>query len=293
MPRPDFNFRQFEERRDLSAAEQGNLRALGRLINTLGPLSGVLQAFLPAGTGIPDAATIRQLTRAIRQLRPDLGMWADESIGWPAPHQIPGGPRRLRGLRAQPEQAPETLGARPLRAAPRRTPFGFRGNPDAPEYRGQMIAVTSSNVHSIGFEWNDRNPSQGTLLVRFLHKEKGGSAEAGARYAYNGVHPSVFDSMRRAASKGKFVWDRLRVRGTVSGHRYQYRLEQAHKSGYVPRRAVRYGDREYFVGRQVTGTNTVTGQSRTLTSGRPDQFVRKISSVAIVPGGRRIPLVQR
>jgi hypothetical protein len=290
MPRPEFNFREFEERRDLTAAEQGNLRALNRLVNRLGPLGDVVKALLPPGDTIPERAVIRKLARQIRRLKPDL--WS-EGEGWPAPPQIPGGPRRLRGLRAQPEQQPETLGARPLRSAPRRKLFGFKGDPDAPEYRGLMIKVQSSNVHSIGFEWNDANPSKGTLLVRYLHREKGGSAEAGARYSYHGTHPSLFDSMRKADSKGKFVWDRLRVRGTVSGHRYHYALDQIHRTGYVPRQAVRYGNREYFVGRSINATNTKTGRSRTFTSGHPDAFARQVKSVQILPGGRRIPLVQR
>jgi len=289
MSRPQFNFRAFEEQRDLTAAEQGSMRALNRLIHTLGPMGNLISGFLPQNNEIPDRAAIRAITRAIRW---KLGDAFSEGIGFPAPAQIPGGPRRLRGLPAQPQQSPETMGARPLRAAPRRRAFGFNGDPDAPEYHGVMIPVASTNVHSIGFEWNDANPSKGTLLVRFWHKS-GGTAEPGARYAYHGVHPAVFDSMRAASSKGKFVWDRLRVRGTVSGHRYQFDLNQVHRSGYVPRRAARYGDREYFVGRQINATNTRTGQSRTFTSGHPDQFVRQVKSVQIMPGGRRIPLVQR
>jgi hypothetical protein len=302
------DYQELARSRDLTAAERGNVRALSRLINQLGPMAHVMRGFLPADGSIPDRNTLRELTRSIRLLAPHL---FQESVGFPAPRQIPGGPRRLRGRAAPstpgqhtlreltrsireilPEQSPETLGQRPLRSAPRR-PFAFTGDPDAPEYRGEMLGVQSSNVHSIGFRWNDAAPNRGTLMVRFLHKVKGQPAGAGSLYEYSGVHPSVFDTMRSAASKGKFVWDRLRIRGTVSGHRYWYALRQLHSSGYVPRKAVRYGDREYFVGRQVTGTNTRTGRTRTLTSALPDQFAQQVRSVQIVPGGRRVPLMQR
>lgn len=68
----------------------------------------------------------------------------------------------------------------------------------------------------------------------------------GATYAYHGVPSKIFDLMRQAASKGKFVWDHLRVRGTIYGHQYRYTLVQGQvqpKNGgvYIPRKATRGG----------------------------------------------------
>jgi hypothetical protein len=236
-------------------------------------------------TTMPDL--IGLLKRSLAQL--DAASLS-ESRGMPAPSQ-------MFDAAAYPE-----IQQRPER---RRLPFGWRGDPDDPAYRGQMIAVQSSNVHSIGYQYNDASPSKGVLLVRYLQGSKG-QRTAGPQYEYYDIHPAVFDSMRKAASKGGFVWDRLRVRGTVSGHRKQYRLT-GFTGSYLPRQAKRYGDREYFVTRSMNATNAA-GERRTLTShrdGRPLRdgnvrgidpetgYQRKIQSIQLMPGGRRVPLVQR
>lgn len=204
---------------------------------------------------------------------------AAEARGRTAPRQL-----------LRPEAYPEVPQAEAPRPERRRLAFGWRGDPDDPIYRGEMIKVQSSNVHSIGYQYNDASPSKGTLLVRYLQGTKQ-SKYAGPLYEYYDVHPAVFDSMRKASSKGKFVWDRLRVRGTVSGHRKQYKLAGISR-GYVPRQAKRYGDNEYFVTRSVTGVNTA-GEKRQFKSGLPDRPVRRVQSVQLLPGGRRVPLVQR
>lgn len=112
-----------------------------------------------------------------------------------------------------------------------------------PLITGEMIHVTSSNVHSIGFRLDpDDNPndllsSKGTLLIRFLAGGKRGArTAAGALYEYHDVPARVFQEFRKAASKGGFVWDNIRVRGTVSGHKYSYDLAGI-VGGYVPRQA--------------------------------------------------------
>jgi len=153
-----------------------------------------------------------------------------------------------------------------------------RGGPD-------MIPVNnSSNVHSFGYD-----AFQATLYVTYLgvvlrpSKVKLGSSKAsefknspltqyikvkkgahtgeragpGATYAYFGVPQSVFTRMRAAASKGIFIWDEIRVRGTIYGHRYRYRLatpgrarvpgamDPGHDTiSYVPRRATKTGLRQ-------------------------------------------------
>lgn len=150
--------------------------------------------------------------------------------------------------------------------------------PDDPMITGEMIQVESSNVHSIGFDW-DGNSQHGTLKIRFLQSDRRQGRKgqaAGPLYEYENVHPYVFESMRTADSKGSFVWDRIRIRGTVSGHRYRYKLVGI-SQGYVPRQAKAYGQggnrKEYFIGRQVNGRNVRTGEQRTFTSALPDRLV--------------------
>lgn len=124
---------------------------------------------------------------------------------------------------------------------------------NSPLLTGEMIRVRSSNVHSIGYIWNDADPARGTLQVRFLdHRKERGAGRAGAGYQYFKVHPELFVMFMKAASKGKFVWDRLRVRGTVSGHQYQYSIATLASDGYTPRKARRIGDQEWYLKRRVT-----------------------------------------
>ncbi len=150
---------------------------------------------------------------------------------------------------------------------------GGRGGPE-------MIPVSgSSNVHSFGYD-----ASMATLYVTYLGvvlkpskvrldkirnapkqqhikvakgAHTGERAGPGATYAYFGVPQSVFSRMRAAASKGVFIWDEIRVRGTIYGHRYPYRLatpgrarvpgamDPGHDTiSYVPRRATKKGLRQ-------------------------------------------------
>jgi hypothetical protein len=105
---------------------------------------------------------------------------------------------------------------------------------------GDMTPVTSSNVHSIGFRLDHERQMgarQGTLLIRFLGTNADGTRSGpGPLYEYYDVPARVFLAFKRAASKGKFVWDNVRMRGTVSGHRYEYDLAEISQD-YVPRQA--------------------------------------------------------
>lgn len=87
--------------------------------------------------------------------------------------------------------------------------------------------------------------------------ERGGR---GAMYAYFDVPVRVFERMKSAASKGKFVWDELRVRGSVYGHKYRFSLVQGQvntqrgvKGVYIPRKATAQGFRTRSVADLGTG----------------------------------------
>jgi hypothetical protein len=144
----------------------------------------------------------------------------------PPSQRKPGRPRKTTDI----DQEDITPGGRGTRRVP---------NND-PTITGEMVPVRSSNVHSIGFEIDPQSGfpvgTKGTLLIRFLggtSKERGGP---GTLYEYYNFPASLFRVFLRAASKGKFVWDEVRVRGTISGHKYSYSV-RAVADGYVPRQA--------------------------------------------------------
>lgn len=118
-----------------------------------------------------------------------------------------------------------------------------------------MIPVSSSNVHSIGYEWHKDEGMPGNLLVRFLAGSGKQRSGPGPLYRYRDVPRSVFRAFKEAASKGKFVWDELRVRGTVSGHQYEYELAGTGFDDYIPRQAglKRGMAGEYYLTRRFAG----------------------------------------
>lgn len=112
------------------------------------------------------------------------------------------------------------------------------------------------------------------------HTVAGKTNERGPMYAYYDVPARVFNRMRLAASKGKFVWDELRVRGTIHGHKYRYSLAQGSitlQNGisgvYIPRKSTKVGFTVRSVavvgsGRRAYQSSTLPGQSGHGTSRR-------------------------
>lgn len=134
-----------------------------------------------------------------------------------------------------------------------------------------MHFVVSSNVYAIGY-----NPQTRTMRVQYLaswlsasgvsgrgHRGKsrvrgklGGTVTKhrggpGPTYDYYNVPYHTYKSIEGAGSKGAAIWDNLRIRGTVYGHKYDYALvgvslqpvidvlsrKAIAKVTYVPRRA--------------------------------------------------------
>lgn len=60
------------------------------------------------------------------------------------------------------------------------------------------------------------------------------------------------------------MWSNLRIRGTVSGHKFDYRLSGI-TNGYVPRKATIIGSEEWFIKRSFKGERN--GETRVFTSG--------------------------
>jgi len=141
-----------------------------------------------------------------------------------------------------------------------------------PIVTGKMLRVNSSNVHSIGFQLNLKMPSASKLIVRYLAAATGQQRRTrpGPTYAYDNCGPDLFNFMKRAASKGGFVWDNLRIRGSRVAHRHTYKLIGV-AGGYVPRRATVKNGREMFVQRSVR-----TGRGNVLRSKLPTVVLGRI-----------------
>ena len=136
-----------------------------------------------------------------------------------------------------------------------------------PIVTGTMVRASSSNVHSYGYDVEHE-----ILYIRFLAPDPQNAMQKiqapGPLYQYRGVPPELFLRLHDATSKGNWVWDNLRIRGTISGHRYDYALVGV-TGDYVPRKATLLPEGEGYVQRRV---KTVSG--RVLTSRGPDVVVR-------------------
>jgi hypothetical protein len=136
-----------------------------------------------------------------------------------------------------------------------------------PIVSGEMVPVESSNVHAVGFDLNQDNPERSTLRVQYKQADQRGgkSRTAGQTYAYHPISHRQFRSMLRAGSKGSWVWDNLRQRGTVAGHKVPYTLIGT-RQGYVPRRATMIAGQQWLIRRQkraiLSGGRSMTIQSQ-------------------------------
>lgn len=120
---------------------------------------------------------------------------------------------------------------------------------------------------STGHRRQGRGLSRRQLLGKLGSTVSGKTNSRGPMYAYLKVPPGVYTGMKEAASKGKFVWDRLRIRGTIHGHQFNYVLIhgsvtiQPGVSGvYIPRKATAAG----FRSRAVRDIGSKTFQTSTL-----------------------------
>ena len=78
---------------------------------------------------------------------------------------------------------------------------------------GRWLSVTSTNVAAIAFDLKKQ-----TLYVQF-HP---GSKDPNPRYWYTPINAAQAGQFAVAPSKGGWVWDHLRVRGTKYGHKVPY-----------------------------------------------------------------------
>jgi len=139
---------------------------------------------------------------------------------------------------------------------------------DHPAVTGDFVpAAGSKNVHSYAYD-----ADSAYLYIRFLADTGRGSGEKtsgpGSLYRYRDITPQMFADLHTTSSKGNWIWDHLRIRGTVAGYRKPYALVGV-MQGYVPRQATLMpGGEEWFKKRTLHA-----GGGRWLTSERPDALV--------------------
>jgi len=191
----------------------------------------------------------------------------------PAPAQDPGISLTTRFPRKPPTLAEEASEWSDIFHTPTSSnvySFQFHRRPG--DATGTLYVTYKANAFhsgslSTGRRRRGRRTGDTQLLGRAGKTVSGKENSPGSKYAYLNVPPSLFTKMKDAYSKGKFVWDELRIRGTIHGHRYRYVLAQGQLVGsegrlYVPRKATKGG----FVTRSVrTGTTTGRGGFQTST----------------------------
>ncbi len=110
-------------------------------------------------------------------------------------------------------------------------------------YKAPILNSSDVNTTRNKSGWTQLNGPAGKTIT-------GKSNAPGPTYAYLNVPPAIFSQMKAAASKGKFVWDKLRVRGTIHGHQYRYILAK-------PALIDHYGSPQYYVPRKATNRGFV------------------------------------
>jgi hypothetical protein len=173
--------------------------------------------------------------------------------GAPAPPPPPGQPRQEQypspGSRAAPTGAPPRPGEESPFSAEILTPqssnvfsFAYDAQTSTLYVTYKAPKINPEAVHT------GRGRGGAQLVGRLGRTVIGKTNDRGPMYAYFDVPARVYKRMILAHSKGKFVWDELRVRGTVWGHVYRYRLMQGSVTPgvggvYIPRRATQRGFR--------------------------------------------------
>lgn len=279
-----------------------SLRLVGELLGALGPLGRLIGSMIGPRVGIRRTGIDAEIESAVRFLQayaPDKlapqyrnvqsGVVSDSIESAIATLQAAGyevtapGAKPKRSLTDDPvtsaeqmfypQGTPKTTKTGEARriieldvdGAPRRFPANH------PIVTKEMVTdFSSSNVHGFSYDIDTS-----TLYVRYQAAERFGKGP-GSLYAYSHVTPEKFLRMYNAPSKGTWLWDEVRIRGTWSGHRHDYRLV-AIRNSYVPRKAVYVGGGvEEFQGRRVRVANRKTGKIRTLKSELPDEIAPPI-----------------
>lgn len=287
MPRRNNRLRRQIER---AASDPNQGRALRRLINQLGPVGRLIESII----GIfgrtrraPSRGTPPRLGRdreteinrsnvldALKQLE-DSGWVFGPDGGLEPPAPPPPGP----WVQEAPE-APNVPSVRRVSQAGDPAPdpeisIRTRTRQESDPYDQGWETMTawtltpgSSNVYGFAYD------TVANLLYVTYQNEDG---TPGPMYSYGSlgkpVPVSLYNAMLTAQSTGRFVWDNLRVRGTVWGHQFPYTLVGTGTTEYVPRKATRRGFRTRTIS-AVRQVGTVR-QRRLQRSSRPERLFNR------------------
>jgi hypothetical protein len=239
--------RETDKSRDVNPA---SIKSAIDLLNSLGynvapPATGT------GGTGKPPKAPGKAPTSP-----PQRTGTGGRSTSQPPPQAQPQGPQPPTGRFVSDQYIPMQL------VAGSSNVYAIGYNPDTRTCRVQYLASAVFADAIKGRGHKGRKRARGTLGRTVSRKRSG----PGPVYDYHNVPPGIFKRLQAASSKGKAIWDNLRIRGTVYGHQYDYTLaaasvvdviQRAVGGGtsrkvasitYVPRRAVGPGK---FVGRTM------------------------------------------
>jgi len=260
-------------------------RLLNGFLDALGPAGNLVRAIIKPGKG-RNKGLAGELQRATQFLEAH-GHVVIPPKGSPTVGRVGRGINGLvnwlesQGQRLEPEQEPKAK-------KESKFPFGIsettrKGTPrryvdlpgpgkstrlpaNHPAVTGDFVKVDSSNVHSWAYDADNAY-----LYVRFLAAAAHGEPRTapGPLYRYRDIGPEMAKALHDAPSKGSWIWDELRVRGTIAGYQKPYALVGV-MGGYVPRQAtLMAGGEEWFKRRQLH-----MGGGKWLTSSKPDQFVQ-------------------
>lgn len=257
-----------KEIRKYARGDQLAASLVNEFLNSLGPAGAIIRALASGTTEEPDLDAMADVlrSRGYTVLPPEEapGMargGVPRSAKGRAAEEARQEPARISTTGRPAEEVREAVGkirpkGRPVRKTktvqlPMASGRYKRFDRTHPIVTGEMVKASSStNVHSFGYRLDTW-----TLFVRFW-AGSGKQKHAGPLYSYFQVEPEKFLEMYKVRgagnrhtpgvkSPGTFVWERLRILGTISGHQKDYKLVGVAR-GYVPRKAVfAQGGEEY------------------------------------------------
>lgn len=157
---------------------------------------------------------------------------------------------------ASPSEPPSPPGGSPPSTPRNYGGGGFGGSEDEWLHSGTMKLIeNSTNVYGISYDLQNQ-----ALFIQFKHWEPGMDwmehSGPGSVYRYDDIDESEALEFYRSASKGCWIWDRLRVHASW-GHQREYELVRV-PSSYVPREAVDAGEHGWWVSRSsLAGSSTL------------------------------------
>jgi len=211
-------FGQFVKEIERYSRDTDMKRLLGGFLNDMGPAGKLIQALVgPGGKGEVDRL-VNILQAFGFEVLPGRSQWKR------------GEPGTERGIEAAQELL-EAMGAKVIwpgdepepQPQGKRLPFGipvFNGEGE----RREMVSLPMADGPAQQF--GTRHPIVTGEMV----------PAKSSRYRYSDVTPEEFLGILAANSKGDWIWDHLRIRGTWSGHQKDYELVGV-EGGYVPRKA--------------------------------------------------------